>query len=78
MNKLLIGFSAGLLVGVLFAPAKGSDTRDGIAQKGKDLKNKFNDLVDSLSEKFASVHDEAEDLFDRGANKARSFANEVS
>ena len=78
MNKLLIGFSAGLLVGVLFAPAKGSETRESIAQKGKDLKDKFNDLVDSVSEKFQSAGSEAEDLFDQGARKARSYANEVS
>ena len=77
MNKLLIGFSAGLLVGILFAPAKGSETRDSIARKGNDLKDKFNDLVDSLSDKFASVEDQAEELMEKGRQKARAFRSEV-
>ena len=35
MNKILIGFTAGLLVGLLFAPAKGSETRETISRQGQ-------------------------------------------
>ncbi len=77
MNKLLIGFSAGLLVGILFAPAKGSETRESISSKGRDLKDKFNDLVDTITDKFDSLKNEAEDLADQGQQKIRSFKNEV-
>ncbi len=77
MNKLLIGFSAGLLVGILFAPAKGTDTRDSIARRGRDLKDKFNDLVDSLSDKFETVQEEAEEMVERGRQKARSYKTEI-
>ena len=77
MNKLLIGFSAGLLVGILFAPAKGSETRESIARKGRDLKDKFDDLVDSMTDQFSSWKDDAEDLAQAGKQEAQSFANEV-
>ncbi len=77
MNKLLIGFSAGLLVGILFAPAKGSETRDSISRKGRDLKDKFDDLVDSITDQFHSLKDDAEDLAEKGKQQAQSFANEV-
>ena len=62
MNKVLFGFTAGLLVGLLFAPAKGSETRENIARRGQDLKNKFNDLVDSITDKFDSLTSEVEDM----------------
>jgi gas vesicle protein len=78
MNKLLIGFSAGLLLGILFAPAKGSETRESISSRGRDLKNKFNDLVDSITDKFDSMKEEAEDLAEPGRQTVRSFKNEMT
>ena len=77
MNKLLVGFSVGLLVGLLFAPAKGSETRETISGRGRDLKNKFNDLVDAVTNKFDSMKDDVEDLAREGKQKARSFKNEM-
>lgn len=71
MNKLLVGFTAGLVVGLLFAPAKGSETRESIARKGNDLKDRFNDLVDSLSDKFNALKDEAEDMADETRTRAK-------
>ena len=69
MNKLLIGFTAGLLVGILFAPAKGSETRESLSRKGNELKDKFNDLVDSITSKFASMKEDAENLATENAPK---------
>ena len=77
MNKLLVGFTAGLIVGLLFAPAKGSETRESISNRGRDLKNKFNDLVDSITDKFDSLNDETEHLREQSRPTARSFTNQV-
>jgi len=77
MNKLLVGFTAGLIVGLLFAPAKGSETRESISNRGRDLKNKFNDLVDSITDKFDSLTDDAEHLREQSRPTARSFTNQV-
>ncbi|MEP7374346.1 MAG: YtxH domain-containing protein [Chitinophagaceae bacterium] len=73
MNKLLIGFSAGLLLGILFAPAKGSETRESISNRGRDLKDKFNDLVDSITDKFDLMKEDAEDLAEQGRQRVKSF-----
>ena len=78
MNKLLLGFSAGLLVGILFAPAKGSETRESISNRGRDLKNKFNDLVDSITDKFDAMTEDVEDLAEQGRQRAKSFKNEMT
>lgn len=78
MNKVLVGFTAGLLVGILFAPAKGSETRESIARRGNELKDKFNDLIDSITDKFDSLKAEAEELVDEGMRQAKAYQNEVS
>jgi gas vesicle protein len=77
MNKILVGFTAGLLVGLLFAPAKGSETRESISSKGRDLKNKFNDLVDAVTDKFDSLTDDVEDYVHEERQAAKSFKNEM-
>jgi gas vesicle protein len=76
MSKLFIGFAAGLLVGVLFAPDRGSETRERIARRGRELKDKFNDIVDSLSDKFDSMEHEANDFAEKAKERARSYTNE--
>ncbi len=61
---VLAGLAAGALLGVLFAPDKGSVTRQKITKKGEDyaeaVKEKFNEFLDNISEKFEKVKEEVE------------------
>jgi gas vesicle protein len=56
---LLAGLAAGALLGILFAPDKGSETRKKVVSKGEEvtdgLKNKFNDLIDELNQKIETA-----------------------
>jgi gas vesicle protein len=71
---VLAGLAAGALLGVLFAPDKGSVTRKKISTKGEDyansLKEKFNEFLDNISEKFEEVKEEVTDSGEQ--NKAKS------
>jgi len=62
---LLAGVAAGALIGVLFAPEKGCETRKKIAKKGKDyaddLTRKMNDFIEDMSQKFETVVKKAKD-----------------
>jgi gas vesicle protein len=50
---VLAGLAAGAILGVLFAPAKGSKTRRKISEKGEELadnlKRKFDGFLDGLA-----------------------------
>jgi len=52
---VLTGLAVGAVLGVLFAPAKGSETRRKIADKGNEfaelLKTKFDGIVDGMTDK---------------------------
>ena len=71
-SKLLLGFATGVMVGMLFAPEKGSETRRKISEKGTDLKDKFNDFIDSLSSKADDMADDLADEANGFASKAKS------
>ena len=84
-GKILLGVMAGLatgaLLGILFAPDKGSVTRTKIVKKGEDVvdsvKDKYNDIRETVSEKYESVKDKVSDFAHKvspGSNGAKAEA----
>jgi gas vesicle protein len=73
---VLAGLAAGALAGILFAPEKGSVTRKNIAHKGEDyldeLKEKFDDLVTSVTKKFDGMKQEAKDMMADGQAESKA------
>lgn len=59
---VLAGVAAGAILGILFAPDKGSVTRKKIAKRGEDyadaVKDKFNDIIEGVNEKFGQMKEE--------------------
>lgn len=64
---------AGTLIGILFAPDKGSVTRHKLVTEGEDLlggiKTTFSGLYDSITDKFIPMKDGAKERFYRGKER---------
>ena len=75
---LLAGAAIGVGLGILFAPDKGSKTREKMKEGFDDLKNqaknKWNDLEEDTKEKFSKTKDDlietVEDLLSSSSYKA--------
>jgi gas vesicle protein len=77
LTGILAGFAVGAVVGILFAPDKGSATRQKIADKKDDyideLKAKYDELRDTVRGKYESVKRNAKDM----AAKSKETMNDV-
>ena len=81
LTGVLIGAAAGVVLGVLFAPDKGADTRKKISKKGSDLKEtlktKINDLVDGIADQIEIAKNEAEIKLEEGMEKVASAKSQI-
>ena len=78
---VLAGAAVGALMGILFAPEKGSKTRRQMVSKGEDyaddLKEKIDEILESITEKYEKTRKDAEDYISKGKVKFEEAKKEV-
>ena len=62
----LAGLGIGALVGVLYAPKSGRETRDDLTVQAQDAKVKAGQLVDQSREQINDYVDKGRDYYDKG------------
>jgi gas vesicle protein len=83
-EKVLVGVVAGLaagaILGILFAPDKGTETRRKISQKGTDLTNsiktKFSSMVDGVVDEYEIVKGKAGELMEDGKERLSTIKSD--
>lgn len=76
ITGVLVGAIAGLTVGLLFAPEKGSETRQKLMDKGNDLAGSLKDRFNKLTG-TGDLGDQVEDLAIKGKRKGKDMADKA-
>ena len=64
IKTLLVGFTAGAIVGILYAPQKGIKTRRKLADAGSNLRDGWNELADKFADAVDGVRSGVENIAD--------------
>jgi len=79
VSSLLIGAAIGGILGILFAPEKGSKTRKKISGKTEDftnsIKDKFNSFLEEAKSEFEEVKSKFEEVKEDTKDKAKDLAS---
>ena len=60
-RSLLIGLGAGVILGILYAPYKGSKTRRKISRTGSELRDGWNNLKNKVRNKLGTATEAMEE-----------------
>ena len=63
-RNLLVGIGVGAVLGILFAPHKGSKTRKKIAKRGAELKEGWDNLKETVTNKIEKSGNTVNDFMD--------------
>nr|WP_199076965.1 YtxH domain-containing protein [Pedobacter sp. ASV19] len=74
---LLAGLAAGAALGLLFAPEKGTDTRDRLSQSLKDLGDSIKDKAADEINNLANLKDKVVSSVKNKFNQEEEYADET-
>lgn len=69
-RNLMIGIGIGTVLGILFAPHKGTKTRRKIAERGAEIREGWNNFKDTISTTLHTANEKASDFIDESETPA--------
>ena len=80
LKNLIAGLSLGAILGVLFAPKKGSETRKNIKEKGfEGVKETAKEITDDLTDTATDIYEDIskDERFKKGMATAKKYGKEA-
>lgn len=82
IKNILLSAAVGAIAGILFAPDKGSKTREEISKKGKEFsdmaRDEFDDFLNYTKKKYEEARKHTDDLIQKGGAKAEELKKKVN
>ena len=71
------GVLVGILLGVLFAPDSGEETRKKITRRAQGIKDNYDDLADNVSSTYGKVKNKAGNIVNKAKQKFSDIKGET-
>ena len=78
VRKMLLSFAAGAVLGILYAPAKGSKARAKLSSIGDEVKEGWNNITDSIAGRIDSIRESVDNVADKAIQKVENTQFEVN
>jgi gas vesicle protein len=76
-RTFLNGVAVGILLGVLFAPDSGEETRRKISQRAAGIKDSYDDFADDVSYTYHKVKNKANKFVNKAKDQYSDLQNET-
>ena len=75
IQSFVRGIAVGFLLGVLYAPNRGEETRRRISQKASDIKDTVRDTYGAVSKTVSKVKDKANEILNKPQSKGDNITD---
>jgi len=78
IQSFIRGIAVGFILGVLYAPNRGEETRRKISQKASDIKDSVKGTYNAVSNTVGKVKDKANEILNKGQQKSNDISSAAS
>jgi gas vesicle protein len=75
IQSFVRGVAVGFILGVLYAPNRGEETRRKISQKASDIKDSVKGTYNTVSNTVSKVKDKASEILNKGQQKSDDMSS---
>jgi len=78
LRTFINGILVGILLGVLFAPDSGEETRRKISRRAQGIKDSYDEFADNVSDTYDRVKSKTSDIINRTKDKLSNTEEDMA